>query len=134
MSTFVFELVSPDKLLFSKPVEMVTAPGYNGEYGVLAGHAPLVTELKPGVIGIYETDDNRPSVRIFVCGGFAEVTQEKFTILARSAVDVSEIKKEEILSQMKSLNERIQSTDAEEELKKLDEESAILTAKLQAVA
>ena len=134
MATFVFELVSPERLICSKPVVMVTAPGYNGEYGVLAGHAPLVTELKPGVIGIYEKDDHSPASRIFVSGGFAEVSQEKFTILARDALDVSEIKKEEILSEIKSLAERIRNVDTEEELEKLEAESTILTAKLQAVA
>jgi len=132
--SFIFELVSPDKLLFSKPVVMVTAPGYNGEYGVLAGHAPAITELVPGVIGIYEQSDHTLSSRVFVTGGFAEISADKFTVLARNAIDVSELNKEEIAAKLKEITERIKTTDTEEELKKLDEESKILTAKLQAAA
>ena len=64
-----FELVSPERLLFSTDVEMVVVPGDEGDFGVLAGHAPLVSTVRSGVIDVYESDSI--SERIFVAGGFA---------------------------------------------------------------
>ena len=69
---FSFELVSPEKLLFSEDVEMVVVPGAEGDFGVLVGHAPLISALRPGVIGTYT--GSTVDKRIFVAGGFAEVT------------------------------------------------------------
>jgi F-type H+-transporting ATPase subunit epsilon len=79
-----FELVSPERLLLSQPVEMVVIPGAEGDIGVLPQHAPLITTLRPGTIAIYE--NNRVTRRIFVAGGFAEVTPERCTVLADEAV------------------------------------------------
>ena len=70
--TLQFELVSPEKLLFSKPVAMVTVPGGEGEYGVLPGHAPMITTVKPGVIEVF-AEEVAVGERIFVAGGFAEI-------------------------------------------------------------
>ena len=65
-----FELVSPERLLVAQPVDMVVVPGGDGDFGVLPGHAPLISTVRPGVIEIYE--GNAVSDRIFVAGGFAE--------------------------------------------------------------
>ena len=70
MATFHFDLVSPEKVLFSGEVSQVDVPGAEGDFGVLAGHAPLVTTLRPGVLVIYS---ERDAQRIVVDGGFAEV-------------------------------------------------------------
>ena len=70
-----FELVSPERLLLSRAVEMVVVPGSEGYFGVLPGHAPLVSTLNPGVIDVYE--NGAIDERIFVAGGFAEVTPER---------------------------------------------------------
>ena len=75
-----FELVSPERLLLSQPVEMVVIPGAEGDIGVLPRHAPLITTLRPGAIAIYE--GGKIKQRIFVAGGFAEVTPERCTVLA----------------------------------------------------
>ena len=84
-----FELVSPERLVVSLPVDMVVVPGGEGDFGVLPGHAPLIASVRPGVIEIYE--GREVSDRIFVAGGFAEVTSERCTVLAESAVRVSDI-------------------------------------------
>lgn len=79
-----FDLVSPEKLLFSDACEMVVAPGEEGDFGVLPGHAPFMTTLRMGEITIYE--GGQPKHVLFVSGGFAEATPEQFTILANRAV------------------------------------------------
>jgi F-type H+-transporting ATPase subunit epsilon len=84
-----FELVSPERLVVSMPVDMVVVPGGEGDFGVLHGHAPLIASVRPGVIEIYE--GREVSDRIFVAGGFAEVTSERCTVLAESAVRVADI-------------------------------------------
>ena len=86
---FEFELVSPERLLLSEPVDMAVIPGSEGDFGVLAGHSLLISTLRPGVIEVWqgETVTNR----LFVVGGFAEVTDTRCTVLADEAVPVDEI-------------------------------------------
>ena len=79
-----FELVSPEQLLLSEPVEMVVVPGTEGDFGVLPGHAPMISAVRTGVISIRR--DGTVDRRIFVAGGFAEVTPERCTVLADEAV------------------------------------------------
>jgi F-type H+-transporting ATPase subunit epsilon len=86
-----FELVSPERLLSSGNVAMVVVPGAEGDFGVLPGHAPMMSTIRPGAIAIYDTDGPAPSRRIFVDGGFAEVTPEGLTILAEAATPVGDI-------------------------------------------
>jgi len=87
MATFHFDLVSPEKVLFSGEVNQVDVPGAEGDFGVLAGHAPLVTTLRPGVLVIYS---ERDAQRIVVDSGFVEVGQAGLTVLANLAVPVDE--------------------------------------------
>ncbi|MCE9648424.1 MAG: F0F1 ATP synthase subunit epsilon [Parvibaculum sp.] len=84
-----FDLVSPERLLLSESVDMVTVPGSEGDFGVLAGHAPVMAVLRPGVINV--DDQGRPQQRIFVRGGFAEVTPAGLTILAENAIPLAEL-------------------------------------------
>ena len=88
MATFHFELVSPAKLVFSGEVTQVDVPGEEGEFGVLADHAPYVATLKPGVLTIY---GDGPPKRLVVGGGFAEVGNSGLTVLAERAVSVDEL-------------------------------------------
>ena len=118
-----FELVSPERLLLSEPVEMVVVPGAEGDFGVLPGHAPMISTLRPGVISIYEGGTARD--RIFVAGGFAEVTPERCTVLAESAVPLAEIDRAEVEGQIATLEQEV--TDALS-----DEERAGWQAQLQA--
>ncbi len=87
--TIEFELVSPEKLLKSEPVEMVVVPGAEGDVGVLPGHSLLIAAVRPGVIDIHEGGQVRES--IFVAGGFVEVSPELCTVLAEEAVHVADI-------------------------------------------
>src|SRR5690348_17948284 len=84
-----FELVSPEKLLLSEAVAMVVVPGGDGNFGVLAGHSLLISTVRPGVIDVYEGQS--VTQRIFVAGGFAEVTPERCTVLADEAVPVEQL-------------------------------------------
>jgi F-type H+-transporting ATPase subunit epsilon len=84
-----FELVSPERLLLSELVDMVVVPGSEGDFGVLPGHAPLVSTVRPGVIETYAGKSVRD--RIFVAGGFAEVTRERCTVLAEEATPVADL-------------------------------------------
>ena len=88
MATFHFELVSPERLLFAGEVSQVDVPGEEGEFGVLAGHAPYIATLKPGLLTIH--GDGAPQ-RIVVRGGFAEVGPTGLTVLAEQATPASEI-------------------------------------------
>ncbi len=86
-----FELVSPERLLSSGKVAMVVVPGVEGDFGVLPGHAPMMSTIRPGAISIYEADSNSLTRRVFVDGGFAEVSDKGLTILAESAIPVGDI-------------------------------------------
>ena len=83
-----FELVSPERLLMSADADMVTVPGAEGVFGVMAGHAPFMTTVAPGVIDV---QDGREETRLFVRGGFAEVNAEGLTVLAEHAVPLDEL-------------------------------------------
>jgi len=83
-----FDLVSPERLLLSESVDQVTVPGKEGDLGVLAGHAPVMTTLRPGIISV--DDAGKPQQRIFVRGGFAEVTPAGLTVLAEKAVPLDQ--------------------------------------------
>lgn len=85
-----FALVSPERQLRAGQVHMVVVPGSEGDFGVLEGHSPMMSTIRPGAIQVYESATATPE-RIFVDGGFAEVTASGLTILAEHAVPVSEI-------------------------------------------
>ena len=88
MATFQFELVSPERLIFTGQVEEVVVPGVEGELTVLAAHAPLMTTLKPGVVTIAESAGK--TTRLFVRGGFADIAPTGLTILAEAATPMEE--------------------------------------------
>ena len=94
-----FDLVSPDKILLSQEVEMVTLPGGEGGYGVMHGHQPMITTLRPGII---ETDSSgETSLRFYVDGGFAEITNIDCSVLADDAILLSDFKKTEVEQRIK---------------------------------
>jgi F-type H+-transporting ATPase subunit epsilon len=107
MATFQFDLVSPEKLLFSGEVDQVDVPGSEGDFGVLAQHAPLVATLKPGIITVYVGSERH---RIVVFGGFAEVSPSGLTILADNAVPVGELDAAVIAAEIKDIEEDIADT------------------------
>ena len=88
MATFPFELVSPERLLFTGEVEDVIVPGTEGEMTVLKDHAPLMTTLKPGVVDFGEAGGKR--TKLYVRGGFADVSPVGLTILAEAATPIED--------------------------------------------
>ena len=101
--TVKFELVSPEKLLLSLDAEMVVVPGEAGDFGVLPGHSPLISTIRNGVIEV--TVNGQVSERIFVAGGFAEVANDKLTVLAEEAVPVSKLDRARVAQQLKDAQE-----------------------------
>jgi len=84
-----FELVTPTALAVSEDVDMVVVPGVDGDFGVLPGHSPVLTTVRPGVINMYS--DGAITKSLFVEGGFAEANPDGCTVLAEGATDVAEI-------------------------------------------
>jgi F-type H+-transporting ATPase subunit epsilon len=110
MASFHFDLVSPEKLLFSGDVEQVDVPGSEGDFGVLAGHAPFVTTVRPGILTLYGQDG---PLKVVVNGGFAEVNPQGLTVLADMAVPLDDFDRSELAGQIKNAEEDV--ADAKED-------------------
>lgn len=128
-----FELVSPEKLLISQPVRMVVVPGADGYFGVLPGHAPMIVTVKPGVIDVYAEDMGTITSRVFVAGGFAEVTDTRCTVLAEEAVDVAGLDRAAVEKQVADLTEDLAEAGNEFERKAIATKLAVAQAKLTAL-
>jgi F-type H+-transporting ATPase subunit epsilon len=128
-----FELVSPERLLLSQAVEMVVVPGAEGDFGVLKDHAPLISAVRPGVIEVH--DDGAVKERIFVEGGFAEVTGERCTVLTAKATPVAELDRASIESSIKGLQDSLRGgiQRADSELADLERQLEVAEAKLSAI-
>ncbi len=109
---FDLELVSPERLLLSEPVDMAVIPGSEGDFGVLAGHSLLISTLRPGVIEVYQGD--AVTNRLFVGGGFAEVTESRCTVLADEAVPLAEINAGKVEADIERLRRELAEADTEE--------------------
>jgi|TARA_R110002072_G_scaffold19040_10_gene70564 F-type H+-transporting ATPase subunit epsilon len=132
--TVEFELVSPESLLRSQSVAMVVVPGSEGDFGVLPQHAALISSVRPGVISVYESDRHQVSDRIFIAGGFAEVTPQRCTILAQVAIPLSEIDKADAQQEVADAREDLADAKGDIERKHVAERLAIAEAKLHAVS
>ena len=97
--TFKFELVSPERVLISIDADQVVVPGADGEFAVLAGHAPVISTLRPGVLDVTAGGTKR---RLFVKSGFAEVDPSRLTVLAEKAYDVEEMSSAAIAVELKA--------------------------------
>jgi F-type H+-transporting ATPase subunit epsilon len=97
--TFKFELVSPERVLLSIDADQVVVPGSDGEFAVLAGHAPVIATLRPGVLDVTAGGSKR---RLFVKSGFAEVDPSRLTVLAEKAYDVEEMSSSAIAEELKA--------------------------------
>ncbi len=107
MATFPFELASPARLVFSGAVEQVDVPGAEGDFGVLAGHAPLIAALRPGILTIREGGGAK---RLFVRDGFAEVNSSGLTVLAEFAAPVEELDPGELQREIEVAEARLTET------------------------
>ena len=140
-----FELVTPERLLLSEMVEMVVVPGTEGNFGVLPGHAPLISSIRPGTIDVYE--GQTITRRIFVVSGIAEVTAERCTVLADEALPPDELDRGAIAAELQtvqgnlpSLREQVARATGSErdnlliELRRLERQQNVLQAEVQALS
>lgn len=124
-----FELVSPEKKLFSAEVGMATLPGMEGDFGVMQGHAPFISSMRVGVIDIYENGKD-VSRRILVSGGMVEVNPQHCTVLAEDATPLEDVSVESLSEALGKLRERhaVAEGDAKE---KLEDEITLTEKKLE---
>ncbi len=125
-----FELVSPERLLASEDVEMVVVPGSEGDFGVLAGHAPVISTLRTGTIAVYA--NGAVTDRIFVAGGFAEASAERVTVLADEAVRIADIDKAAVTKDLETLRAKLGAATDDSERATLAARIAVASAKLEA--
>jgi F-type H+-transporting ATPase subunit epsilon len=114
-----FELVSPERLLFSGDVAEVDIPGTDGDMGILPGHAPVLSTLRPGVLTM--TKDDGTKERIFVRGGFAEVNPQGLTVLAEVAVPVAELNAGLLAQEVKDAQEDVADAQDDETRRRAQE-------------
>jgi len=130
--TIAFELVSPEAKLVSEPVGMAIIPGEEGEFGVLPGHSSLVASLKAGVVELQsEGADVR---RIFIAGGFADVTPELCSVLAEEAVNVNDLDRATLEQELTNLNSDLNLAAEEADKARILKKIALTEAKISAVA
>jgi F-type H+-transporting ATPase subunit epsilon len=129
-ATFNFELVTPERLLLSGAAEQVVVPGAEGDFAVLAGHAPVISTLRPGILEITLTDGKQ---RIFVKKGVAEADPERLTILAQIAVAVESLDAAAIASELKSAEAELAEAK-DDQSKRLAEMLVELLKRMQARA
>ena len=104
MATFHFDLVSPEKLAFSGEVDQVDIPGVEGDFGVLAGHAPVVATIRPGILTV--TSAGTPQ-KIIVLGGLAEVSDKGLTVLADVATSIEDLDRAQFADTISSMEARL---------------------------
>jgi F-type H+-transporting ATPase subunit epsilon len=139
-----FELVTPERLVLSEMVEMVVVPGTEGNFGVLPGHAPLISSIRPGTIDVYQ--GQTVTRRIFVVSGIADVTPERCTVLADEALPPEELDRAAIEAELQtvegnlpSLREQVARATGSErdslliELRRMERQQNVLQAELQAL-
>jgi F-type H+-transporting ATPase subunit epsilon len=114
-----FELVSPARLLFSGDVTSVQIPGTEGEMTILAGHSPVLSTLKPGVVVVQK--DSGAADKIFVRGGFAEVNASGLTVLAETAIPLAELDRAALDQQIKNAEEDVADAVGDEKKRKASE-------------
>ena len=106
------QLVIPDRLLLSEKVQMVTIPGGEGDYGVMVGHQPIITTIRPGILEVEYADGI--SKKYFVSGGFAEVTNERCIVLTDEAINIDDFKKNDIANKIEKIKITIESSNERE--------------------
>ena len=120
MATFHFDLVSPEKLAFSGEVDQVDVPGVEGDFGVLAGHAPVVAAIRPGILTVVSGGSKQ---KIIVLGGIAEVSDKGLTVLADVATSIDELDKArfaDTISEMETKLAEKEGSELDREIERLD--------------
>ncbi len=126
-----FELASPEALLLSTRADMVVVPGAEGDFGVLPGHAPFISAVRPGVIDVHR--NNAVDERIFVAGGFAEVNTGGCTVLSDEAYPLDELDRAEVEERKRDAENQLANADDDDERAEAETELAICDAMLVAL-
>jgi F-type H+-transporting ATPase subunit epsilon len=108
MATFHFDLVSPEKIAFSGEVEQVDVPGVEGDFGVMAGHSPLVASVRPGIMTVTVGGKHE---KIIVLGGLAEVSEKGLTVLADTATSIAELDRVAFAKQIEEMEEKLKDEE-----------------------
>jgi F-type H+-transporting ATPase subunit epsilon len=125
MATFHFDLVSPEKLAFSGEVDQVDIPGLEGDFGVLAGHAPVVAAMRPGILTVTQGGTHQ---KIIVLGGLAEVSEKGLTVLADVATSIDELDRAAFAEQISGMEEKLaekEGSELDHALERLDHYKSI---------
>jgi F-type H+-transporting ATPase subunit epsilon len=125
MATFHFDLVSPEKMAFSGEVDQVDVPGAEGDFGVLAGHAPVVAAIRPGILTVMTGGAKQ---KIIVLGGLAEVSEKGLTVLADVATSIEELDRArfaETIADMQAKLAEKEGSALDRELERLDQFKSI---------
>ena len=130
--TFNFELVSPERKLISGAAKLVVIPGEEGDFGVLPGHSALVATIRPGVVEITMADGSATQ-RIFIAGGFADVSPVNCTVLAEEAVNVSDLNQADLEQTIRNLTEDLTLAKDDLEKARITRKLTLVRAKLQGV-
>src|ERR1700745_2574917 len=111
MATFHFDLVSPEKLAFSGEVDQVDVPGWEGDFGVLAGHAPVVAAVRPGILTIFAGGQKQ---KVIVLGGLAEVSDDRLTVLADVATSMEEVDRAQFAETVSAMESKLSEKEGGE--------------------
>jgi F-type H+-transporting ATPase subunit epsilon len=125
MATFHFDLVSPEKLAFSGEVDQVDVPGVEGDFGVLAGHAPVVAAIRPGILVVMSGGTKQ---KIIVLGGLAEVSDKGLTVLADVATSMQDLDKQAFAEQISGMEAKLaekEGSELDREIERLDQFKSI---------
>jgi F-type H+-transporting ATPase subunit epsilon len=120
MATFHFDLVSPEKLTFSGEVDQVDIPGLEGDFGVLAGHAPVVAAVRPGILTVITGGSRR---KIIVLGGLAEMSESGLTVLANVATTIEELDRAKFAATIDEMQQKLaekEGSELDREIERLD--------------
>jgi F-type H+-transporting ATPase subunit epsilon len=120
------ELISPERLLLAKPVEMVVLPAAEGELGVLPGHAPMIVALRGGLIRIFE--HGQETAPFFVTAGFAEITPERCSILATEAIAREALRRDDAEARLKAARAAFETVDKNDPFAREQAMAAVATA------
>ena len=126
-----FELVSPDRLLISEDVDMIVVPGTEGDFGVLLGHQPMISTVRPGILEVQNSVGG--DRRIYVNGGFAEITGDRCAVMTEEAVPVEDLKRGDLEQRIKDAEEDVQEARSDLERHLLDLKLTTLREMLQVV-
>lgn len=131
MDKVQFTIISPEQVVFKDAIDMVVIPGENGDFGVLPHHAALISNLRPGLITIYQ--DHKITQQIFTTGGFVQVQPQDCTVLSEETVMLKDLKGFDLETQLNDLRVDLELVHSEDEKKNLERTLTLTQLKLDLI-